>query len=767
MISILSPLRRPDYLIAAAILLVASIICTQVPLLNYLGYESSFTFAILVSILSGILTIRWVHYAYSPLAGNHAGDVQSTMRAFWSSLQWELVLLLSPLAVLSANALFVKNCSYAEGLTFFLLLPVVSVCFSSAFAFFCAVHYRWSKTIFFLLFVATFAYDLALGYFTPAIFSYNFFYGFFPGLTYDEGLAPTLTLLLFRLVTLGLAALFAWLGYLLVTRGSPTYTVRAKGVLLLRLLWDPRWRFLTSLIVVALVLLYIFRCHLGFESTAGYIQSQLGDRFETEHFVVVYAKGSYSPDEIQHVAADHEFRLWQIMRTFALLHQPKITSYIYPTGGAEARFIGTATTTIAKPWLNELHTTKQSLEGTLKHELVHVVAGRFGLPIIRANFSTGLVEGLAMAVEWDWGNRTLHQYAAAMRRFNVDPDIKHLMTFTGFASSSSSVSYVLAGSFCRYLIDRYGIRLMVQLYGSGNYVQIYGRTLDELIAGWHGFLDRVPVAESDRGVVDVLFRRPAIFGKVCARVIGQRNIAAASAFAARDYSKAEQLYSRSYEEGRGYEALSGMLASALRVGHYGVLTAILDTVIRPDPRPDQYLPLFINIGDALWANGRSTEAEQLWEHVHTVDFSDVYTEAAAVRMPACAARGGSPGLLRYFLSGAPDSARITILDSLLAINPLDTTARYLKGKALLRLNRNSESVAMLDSVNMLPLDRNLEAIRLKSEGLALYRLGLFQRAKEKFWLSLNAVQTDAARVEVDDWVEHCDWMEPRGVLFQF
>ena len=756
-------LRRPDVLISAAILLIVSLICTQVPLLNYLGYEASFLFAVLISVLSGVLTIRRVKSAYSLVTTDDAATVQATMRSFWSSLQVSTLLLLIPLAVLSANGLFVKNCSYVDGLIFFFLLPVVSVCFSTALAFFCAVHYRKSRTIFFLLFVATLAYDLALGYFTPAIFSYNFFYGYFPGLTYDEALAPTLTLLLFRLVTLGCAVLLFWLASLLVQHSSAMATTREKGFLLLRLLWDPGRRRLSGFLVLLLALLYVLRCHLGFETTAGYIRSQLGGRFESEHFILIYMNGSYGAEEIQRVAAVHEFRLWQIMRTFALLHQQKITSYIYPDARTKARFIGTATTNIAKPWLNELHITKQSLEGTLKHELVHVVAGRFGLPIIRANFSTGLVEGLAMAVDWNWGNRTLHQYAAAMRRFNVEPDIKGLMTFAGFASSSSSVSYVLAGSFCRYLIDRYGIRLMVHLYGSGDYVRVYGRSLDELIAGWHGFLDRIPVPGSDRGIVDVLFRRPAIFGKVCARVIGERNSAAAAAFGKGEYATAGKLYSESYREGRGYEALSGMLASALRIGDYGVLTSILDTVIHRDTRPDEYLPLFIPMGDALWATDRKAEAESLYAQVRAVDFSDSYTEAAAVRIHACLAPRGSGSLLRYFLSGAPDSVRIAILDSLLATNPSDTLVRYMKGKALLRLDRNSESVALLDSLNMMPLDPFLEAIRLKSVGYALYRLSRFQKAKEMFWLSLNAVQTHAAQDDVDDWVERCDYMERAGI----
>jgi len=133
-----------------------------------------------------------------------------------------------------------------------------------------------------------------------------------------------------------------------------------------------------------------------------------------------------------------------------------------------------------------------------------------------------------------------------------------------------------------------------------------------------------------------------------------------------------------------------------------------------------------------------------------------------VRLQACTATGGSPLLRRYFLSGAPDSVRVAMLDSLLATNRSDTIACYLKGKALLRLGRNSESLEVLDSLNMLPLDPVLEAIRLKSEALALYRLGMFQKAKEKFWLSLNAVRTDAAQIEVDDWIERCEYMARTG-----
>jgi len=130
-----------------------------------------------------------------------------------------------------------------------------------------------------------------------------------------------------------------------------------------------------------------------------------------------------------------------------------------------------------------------------------------------------------------------------------------------------------------------------------------------------------------------------------------------------------------------------------------------------------------------------------------------------VRLLAARVSNGTRGLLPYFLSAAPDSMKVVMLDSLLAQNPADTLARYLKGRALLRLGRNSESLGVLDNVKMMASNSTLEAIRLKSEGLALYRLGRYQKAREMFWLSLNAVQNDAAHAEVEDWIQRCEWME--------
>jgi tetratricopeptide (TPR) repeat protein len=744
--------RSRNFVLAASAYSIVSLVSTQIPLLNYLGYEFSALTALLATFVAGFLTIH--------IAKSEADTERPlTIGTFRNGLTLNTILLVIPLAVMLTNALFVKNCSLLDGLAFFFLLPVVTVWFASSLGFFCAVHYRFAKIVFVFMVVATFAYALALGYFTPAIYSYNFFYGFFPGLTYDETLTLTWTLVLFRVFTIFAGAVLLWMASLLLrhtTQSNPTWQ---KGIALLKALTAHRTRWGTLIVIVTVAAVFAFRCELGFESHRRFIQERLGERYETEHFTIFYATDSYGTDDITWIAAEHEFRLKQILLALNIPFHGRIESYVYPTVESKQRFIGTGTTNIAKPWSRQIHITKQSLEGTLKHELVHIVAGPFGVPVLAANLSTGLVEGLAVAIDWDWGNRTPHQYAAAMRKFGIFPDIKQLMRFTGFAAQSSSVSYVLAGSFCRFLIDRYGIRLMMQLYGSGNYEKLYGRPLDALIKEWQGFLDRIPVDLKDSDLIDATFRRPPIFRKVCARIVAERNNRARRKFSERDYASASQLYLESYNEGKGYEALSGYLMSELRLTRYASLTSALDSIMHEE-FPSRYLPLFLNIGDAFWGLGNSDKALELYSRVAYADLSELFSEAAILRSYA-AKDSLHDALFRYFVSDSNDSLRLKMLDSLQAASTW-WLAPYLKGKLFYRLKKFEESVNVLEPLRLAGTEQSLEAIRLKTIGKCLLRLKRFQEAKTSFWLSLNHVGTEVAIHEVNDWVERCDWMSARG-----
>jgi tetratricopeptide (TPR) repeat protein len=392
-----------------------------------------------------------------------------------------------------------------------------------------------------------------------------------------------------------------------------------------------------------------------------------------------------------------------------------------------------------------------------------VVAAPFGVPVIRASLSTGLVEGLAMAIDWDWGTRTLHQYAAGMKRLGILPNIKELMLLTGFAAHSSSVSYVVAGSFCRFLIDRYGMRAMTNLYHTLDYRATYGRSLDMLMNEWLSFLDRVPSDDHDRDAVNALFRRPPIFQKVCARVTAERNVRAARMLSAMNFASAAALYKQSYDESHNYEALSGYLSSALREKNFDALTGILDSTIEKDPLPEQYLPLYVTIGIACWAKGDSARARDLFHQVELVDIQQNLTEAAAACRIALNDSLNRSSLLEYFLSSSGDTLRLGMLGAMVQ-NPVQHwLPLYLKGILLHRLGRFPEVLATLHALDPGVPEKHLEAIRLKTMGDALVRMRRFQEAKACFWVSLNAVSTDAAQHEINDLIDRCEWISEHGL----
>ena len=753
-------LRFRRFRIAAAVYLVVALVCTQIPLLDYLGYEFSFVVGLISSGISGLLAIGFAREIGPDEA--ESGN-RRARRTVFGALGAAMALLAIPLTVISCNALVVKNCSFVQGLAFFLLLPCFSTPFAFALGVFCAGIFRFARTWYGVIAAVTLCYNAALGYFTPAIFSYNVFYGYFPGFTYDELLEIPPALAWFRLITAVLAALLLAMAFIVRRYAAPGHSAAQKIVILLQELVQPRRVIFTAAAAVGLALVYVFRCDMGLEATTESIRAALGSEYRTEHFIIVYSGRDVSADEIRWIAAEHEFRLFQVMRDLSLTRQRTITSFLYPTEEMKRRLIGAGATDFAKPWSAQIHLTEQSIWHSLRHELVHVVAAPFGVPVLHASLSPGLTEGIAMALSGTWGSRTLHQYAAAMRIYTPAPDISGLMSVRGFFTQSSSISYVLAGSFCRFLIDRFGIRKAMLVYRSGDFEANYGRSLESLLQQWQRFLTRVPVNDGDRDAVDALFRRPPIFRKVCVRAVAARNRDAAKEFAGKRYANAEAMYEATYRETGSFEALGGYLASALRLGQWDLLMHAYDSAMVRDPHPARFLPLYLLVGDAAWELGMPDSAAHLYAALKGAAISADYTNAASIRLHAL----GDPSMWRQFLaylaSDDPDSAREAILDSATRVMPARSLVDYMMGRMFCRQNRFAESLKRLSTAAFGVADPQLETFRLELEGEDLLRLKRYQEARSAFWISLNWVDTEAAEMDAGDRIERCDWLAEHGL----
>ncbi len=518
------------------------------------------------------------------------------------------------------------------------------------------------------------------------------------------------------------------------------------------------------LLGASVVLAWVWRVPLGFETSREYLERTLGSSYRTEHFRICYSPESFSPSEIGWIAALHEYRYAQVEAALQIRYHGTITSYIYPDGDTKLRMIGTKTTNIAKPWLREIHLDRNSLEGTLKHELVHVLAGEFGMPVIRAHYHVGLVEGLAMAVDDDFGNRTLDQYAAAVMKFNLVNDPRQLINPIGFAMRASTVSYVLMGSFCGYLIDRYGIVLFRGLYGGKSPAVVYGKSYDDLIVEWRHYLARFRVPEAWREHVEYYFNRPSIFAKECAREVAKRNQEAYRDLAKNNAVTAMKEFSAALNTSWNTESYAGLVRASFGAGRYDTVVGLIDARSADSMHRSSLINLDLLYGDALWYQGNVVRARNAYEEILAFDLSEGLDEAAAIRLEATADPDLRAALPDYMVGSLTDSSALRLLEELRrrSSNPI---IPYIQARLSLRQKRYQRAIDILQE----PADPGrsfgytiLSARREQMLGEACFFLKKFQQARIHFWQSLNYLTNTASAGRVDDWLARCEWTERNG-----
>jgi tetratricopeptide (TPR) repeat protein len=386
------------------------------------------------------------------------------------------------------------------------------------------------------------------------------------------------------------------------------------------------------------------------------------------------------------------------------------------------------------------------------------VAQPFGLPVIGASTSPGLIEGLAVAVEGTWGYRTLAQNAVLLRRSGLMPDIRRMMGATGFAAQSSAVSYVLAGAFSRHLIDRYGLRRFLQVYGQKSYEEVYGSSLPSLIVGWTASLDSVAVDPADTVAVDVFFRRPPLFGNVCVRLHARRVREAQKLLGERRYDEALALYRTLSTQGGGYDAFAGLMATLHRKRSYAAVADLYDSLVSHDLHPHRYLPLALTAGDAAWATGNTIRARDLYTQVRVANVTPSLSEIAATRLLAMRDSAAAPEFLTFFMADVSDSVRAGMLVRPPGHGP-DSLSWYLRGRALYRIGRYADARQLFERAGFAGTDPLLEARRLIALGDASLRDGYPERARMAYWLALNHDTREAMTLDMDERIARCEFLE--------
>lgn len=245
------------------------------------------------------------------------------------------------------------------------------------------------------------------------------------------------------------------------------------------------------------------------------------DRKTTEKNITVFSTQRVSQKEAE-LAALYAFReSADLLETLKIEKVPSIHIYLYADAWEKKEFTGAFRTSYVPVWLKkpQLHISRDDFSGTVRHELVHAILKPYGNNLFGASWNGVLIEGIAVALSPD-----------ISRRFTIDQLVKHggedpariagILHPLGFYTSRGGLSYTMAGSFVRFLMEKKGVETIKEVYASGNLQRVFG-DLDVLITGWKQYLETVPVDSSAMDPAKKLFSAPSVFENPCSRSLTQ------------------------------------------------------------------------------------------------------------------------------------------------------------------------------------------------------------------------------------------------------
>ena len=577
-----------------------ALMLANIPLFNILAFEFCAVLGLCISFAGGHvpLTVVWqMRRQPDALSGSPR---QIVIRCFWSSLLFNLGLLGLPLVIILLNALRIKNCNFSEGFLFFFLLPIISCVYATAAGTFFGfwIKRRWLAYLTYLGYLLLSFLPVVINLiYHPPVFAYHATFGYFPGPIYDFVIRITNTLLVARAETLLWALLFLGLAVNICEISRDT-------ALMPRLRWrklfsPPTKRLGLYLLIVCLLGFQFYAGALGIRPTRDDIARKLGGFRETEHFEIFYARELET--DIEWIVADCEFQYAQLVAYLAPdgdeLSQ-KVRAYLYASPEQKKQLIGAGNTSVEDPFGHGFHIHAQGFpHPVLKHELAHV----FTVPWspLKVSLKIGLHEGIAVAADWSEGRLTAHQWAKAMRQMEIAPPLSAVMGI-GFWGHAGSQSYLLAGSFVRFLVDTYGIEKFKATFPFGDFVRHYSKDLHSLEAEWIDFLESVPLEDGDIAYASYRLGQRSVFERICAHEMAVLRNTAWQAYFRKDFVTAVENFEKMLsDEPENLSTVRGLMYSAYRMQNYDTALALADQIASAEDT--RFSPEAILLkGDIYW-----------------------------------------------------------------------------------------------------------------------------------------------------------------------
>jgi len=707
-----------------ALLAVLSLAACFLPLLDHLGYELSELVALAAGLFGGIPGIAAARM-------ERESSTRALSRALWFSL-WALGI---PLTLLLLNGLRRPACDPLGGFTLYLAVAVPSAILACTLGVACGFlspgRAGW-------LYAAVFAGTLAAALWPlirgPQVFAYHHLGGMYPGPIYDEAIAASPALWLFRADTLLYAGACAGLA---LVAGPPR--PRRRGMLAL------------AACGLAAVWLSLRAEQLHWKASAAQIDAELGGTLGTEHLLLHFPREK-KEEERALLARDAEIDVRAVAQFFGIDPGPRIDVYLYRSAEEKRTLIGAAQTSFTKPWLRQIHINDAPApHPILRHELAHAIGARiaqgpWGVPGGLVP-QMALTEGVAVAADWPPGEFTVHEEARALKELALLPDLGRLFRRGMFYAESGVRAYTAAGSFLHFFRETRGAEAFNRVYAGKEPLD-----LRSLLPEYLAYLDGLKEPPRAVALASQRYAAPGIVRKRCAHEVATLE---QQARAARDPQRAASLWARCASLEPDDPTLLLALARAQRAAKDPAAAEASEAKALAHSKLS--LPLRAQVltdsGDASWKAGDATRALSRYREAQQLPQSEVSERGLTVRLLAVRDPPAWPALRPLFAESDNAPEILLRLRDLDLLRPRDGLAAYLLAKQMQNRAAWPECAAFAASALRRELPGPLfvqEALRMR--GIAAWHTGDEAAARAAF----NALGKDPSpgrELEVARWLD--------------
>ena len=638
------------------ILVIVNSILLRLPLVGSLGYEFSAVNAVLLFLIGGLLTIY---------TSRDYPEHNFSLFELWHQRKKNVIIFLSmPFLIGLVSTVFFSKCPVLDGAFFYLVITVPSYFFGIVAGFYMSVLSQKNKYLLFgLSFLLIICLPLNELFFNPQVFFYNPIIGYFPGTIYDEDLRIDRLLIAYRLLNI------SFMIFIL----STAYQIRSKKVFI---------KAISLLLVILIAAVFsIFKPSLHLSTDKETLNKNLANTITTQNFVIHFGKTQNLIKSRKYVALLHEYYLDQIKIQLDVQSKQKVDSYIFQNKNQKQELIGAGNADIAKPWLKQIYLNYDSYEETLKHELVHVVASNFGATFLQVadNFNSAMIEGIAVAIDNNYDGMTAHYLAKLAWEGGYRVPIKTLFSGMNFFTQTTSVSYIYAGSFIKFLIDKFGVGTVKKLYHKTDFQKFCGENIDQLSVEYQEFLQNCHIS-FNKNKAQLYFGAKTIFKKYCPRFAASQTRKASEYLANGKFENALKLFQKVYDYSESYNSLLGIVQTLSKQKKFYEAECYLKNEIDKFRTSQNYFSLEIILGDLLVETNRLSEAIAEYDSLLNQNPHIVYTNEVSIRKLILSK--GIDSLKLYF-----KMSNFQKLNTLVGLN--DKEIRYFSIPKIVQLAENS------------------------------------------------------------------------------